>query len=446
MRILVLTHLYPPYLGGGTDARCEVVTNALRERGHSVRVLTSNHGLSSEQRDAEIQRRLILTDFLDHAPAEGYRALRRIEAANQEVLRENLDEFRPALVHVWSMQGLGKSLLLALRESRLPLVFDVADRWLADELRTDPWLAWWNREHVPFVNGFARGVLELTGQRERIDQIAPTRLYTWGRRLKDLYQSPDIPANAETPVVRSLIFERCYFTSQALKTATRAAGFAVDHGEIIYPGIPAERYAQPIRPQSAELKRFLIVAPLSLEHGILTALEALRLLKVAKIPATLGVYGSGSSEFMAQMRSFVVKHQLAVEFLAASTMDRGAAAIYGQYDAFLHTSEWDEPQLQAPLEAMASGLPVVASTAGVAAEIFRHGETALTYTPGNPAELAQRIQELTLQPALRAQMAENAQNEAMTTFHEHRMVDRIEQYLAASLEAQTGLQSEATPT
>ncbi len=439
MRILVVTHLYPPYLGGGTDARCEVVTNALRERGHSVRVLTSNHGLSSEQRDAEIQRRLILADFLDHPAVEGYLALRRVEAANQAVLRENIEEFRPELIHVWSLQGLGKSLLLGLRESRLPLVFDVADRWVADELRSDPWLAWWNRERAPFVNALARGVLELAGQRDRLDQTVPTRLRTWGRRLKDLYQSPDVPANEEAPLVRSLLFERCYFASQALKAATRRAGFAVDHGEVIYPGIPAEKFALPLRPQNAGLKRFLIVAPLSLEHGILTALEALRLLKAAKLPATLGVYGSGSSEFMAQMRSFVVKHQLSVEFLAASTMDRGAAAIYGQYDAFLHTSEWDEPQLQAPLEAMASGLPVVASVAGVGAEIFRHGETALTYTPGNPAELAQRIQDLALQPALRAQMAENAQNEVMTTFHEHRMVDRIEQYLAASLEAQTGL-------
>ena len=59
MKILVLTNLYPPHHAGTYDLRCQSVTELLRLRGHSVLVLTSNHGLNTEQRDEESVRRVI---------------------------------------------------------------------------------------------------------------------------------------------------------------------------------------------------------------------------------------------------------------------------------------------------------------------------------------------------------------------------------------------------
>ena len=129
-----------------------------------------------------------------------------------------------------------------------------------------------------------------------------------------------------------------------------------------------------------------------------------------------------------------MQHQLPVEFLTVSNQTRDLAAVHRQHDAFLHTSEWDEPFAATPLEAMACGLPVVGTRSGGARELLRHGENALTYRPGDCLELASRMQELQMQPALRCQMAETAQMEVITKFNESAVVDQIENYLGTSLE------------
>jgi len=72
--------------------------------------------------------------------------------------------------------------------------------------------------------------------------------------------------------------------------------------------------------------------------------------------------------------------------------------------------------------------------AGGSNELFRHGENAFTYQPGNAAELAARIQDLQRQPALRAQMAETAQAEVLSQYNESNVTDQIENYLNTSLE------------
>ena len=42
--------------------RCEAATEALKQRGHQLRVLTSNHGINTEQRDPDYQRLLAALD------------------------------------------------------------------------------------------------------------------------------------------------------------------------------------------------------------------------------------------------------------------------------------------------------------------------------------------------------------------------------------------------
>jgi hypothetical protein len=68
--------------------------------------------------------------------------------------------------------------------------------------------------------------------------------------------------------------------------------------------------------------------------------------------------------------------------------------------------------------------------------LLRHGENALTYPPGQPAELAARMQELQISPALRCQMAETAQAEVLAKFNDTVVMDRVENFLAVS-QAQT---------
>jgi glycosyltransferase involved in cell wall biosynthesis len=121
---------------------------------------------------------------------------------------------------------------------------------------------------------------------------------------------------------------------------------------------------------------------------------------------------------MAELRSFAVSHQLPVEFLSVSNQNSDLPAVYKQHDVLLHTPEWAEPFPFTPLEAMGCGLPVIGATSGGAGELLRHGENCLTYPPGEAAQLAARIQELLISPALRCQMAEAAQSEVLAKFND----------------------------
>lgn len=429
MKILVLTNLYPPHHAGSFDLRCQAVTEALAKRGHTMRVLTSNHGVGDEQRDAEIERRLLLNGVFDHPAVTGFRELRALETRNRARFLDAVAEFQPDLVHVFSLHGLSKSLLFTLRDARLPVVFDVADDWLAAGIRQDPWLRWWNRPQAPFLSGAWRRLLEITGQRAKIDAEAPTRMMPAYERMPEVYGPPETLEHLQPESVSGFRFYVLYFCSRTLKEKAVRAGFQVHHSEVIYPCVPTEQFVGQVKPQSAAVKKLLIVAPLIPPSGVKTALEALRIARQHKLAVTLGVYGRGESDYVAQLRSFVVTHQLPVEFLTVSNLTRDLAAIYRQHDAFLHTSESEESFPTTPLEAMASGLPVIATAVGATAELFRHGENAFTYTPGNAAELASRIHELLLQPALRCQVAETAQAEVLSRFNESVVLDQIENYL-----------------
>jgi glycosyltransferase involved in cell wall biosynthesis len=66
--------------------------------------------------------------------------------------------------------------------------------------------------------------------------------------------------------------------------------------------------------------------------------------------------------------------------------------------------------------------------------LFRHGDIALTYMPGDEGELASRIQQLVQQPELRMKIAENGQQEVLAKYNEAAVTDRIENYLQTSLE------------
>ncbi len=430
MKILVLTHLYPPHHAGTYDLRCQSISELLRLRGHTVLVLTSNHGLNTEQRDEEIHRRLLLNGAYGHPLVAGLRALQKLEERNHSVLSEAIAECEPDLVYVWSLRGLSKSLIFALRHTRLPTVYDIADRWLADDVREDPWLRWWN---APGTN-LTRSSLELAGQRNRLDAVTPTRMMKGINRIPEVYGQPEAVAGVQPDSIAAFRFDRLYFCSRALKQATEQAGFHVSHGEVIYPGIAAELFVGDVKPAAAPLKRLLVVSRLDESSGVLTAVQAILRARENKLPVALSIYGRGETEYISQLRSFIVQNSLPVELLTVSNQNRDLAAIYRQHDALLYTSESEEPFATVPLEAMACGLPVIGAYIGGARELFRHGENAFTYSPGDAVELASRIQELQMQPALRCQMAETAQAESQSKYNQTTVVDQIENYMNATLE------------
>jgi len=428
MKILVLTNLYPPHHAGTFDTHCETVAESLRLRGHSIFILTSTYGLRSEQRDEQIHRCLQLNSVYGQPAVTSYLELKALEVRNNEVLQEAVELFAPDVVHVFSLFGVSKSLLFALHNSRLPVVYDVFDHWLSANVREDPWLRFWNSPALPLLRHSTRKALEISGERGRLDATAPSRLAKGYDRIPALFAEGKARGAVEPGSIAGFRFDRIYFCSQALKDLTEQVGFPVRHAEVIYPGITAA-YIGDLKPPAAPMTKFLLVSRLNEESGALTALKALDIARKAGLKITLSVYGRGESGYMAKLRSFVVSHQLPVEFLNVSNLDSDLPAVYKQHDVLLHTPEWAEPFPFTPLEAMGCGLPIIGATSGAANELLRHGENALTYPAGDAAQLAARMQELLISPALRCQMAEAAQSEVLAKFNNATVMDQVENFL-----------------
>jgi glycosyltransferase involved in cell wall biosynthesis len=70
-------------------------------------------------------------------------------------------------------------------------------------------------------------------------------------------------------------------------------------------------------------------------------------------------------------------------------------------------STWAEPFGLVPIEAMACGVPVVATGVGGSREFLVDGENCLLFTPGDEASLVEAVRRLASDPGLRARLVRN---------------------------------------
>ncbi len=130
----------------------------------------------------------------------------------------------------------------------------------------------------------------------------------------------------------------------------------------------------------------LFVGRLSTEKGIHTMLLAWRLLK----GMYLKIVGDGS--LMAKIRESIEKEKLSsIEILGMRSREE---VLYFLKNALflIFPSEWYEGFPMIIAEAFSCGLPVIASRLGAMAEIVEDGRTGLLFEPGNPEDLAAKVE------------------------------------------------------
>jgi glycosyltransferase involved in cell wall biosynthesis len=85
----------------------------------------------------------------------------------------------------------------------------------------------------------------------------------------------------------------------------------------------------------------------------------------------------------------------------------------------------------AVLEAMSTGLPIVATDAGSIGEAFTHGIEGLYVPQRDPERLADAIERLLADPATYARMAEAARRRAVSEFDAHVTEKRLHERIRA---------------
>lgn len=104
---------------------------------------------------------------------------------------------------------------------------------------------------------------------------------------------------------------------------------------------------------------------------------------------------------------------------------RDTASAMRSLDIVVHASTEPEPFGMVIIEGMASSKPVIASRAGGAAELIEDGKTALGHAPGNEQELAEHMDKLVRDAALRQRLGQAGRSAAERLYNGKILVDKL---------------------
>jgi len=189
---------------------------------------------------------------------------------------------------------------------------------------------------------------------------------------------------------------------------------------ILVPNGVSEDFLRPL-PDGAALRASLgikpdeftvgLVSSLVAHEGIGTLLEAVKILRDRGVRARALIVGDGAERTALQRQAA----DLGLDAVFTGRVPSSKVRDYhAALDVFVVPRNPDRVcQLVTPLkpvEAMASGLPLVVSDVRALAEIVRDGETGLLTPSRNPGELADRLQHLQGRPDLRTKLGANARD------------------------------------
>ena len=171
-----------------------------------------------------------------------------------------------------------------------------------------------------------------------------------------------------------------------------------------------DKYDSLVRVLHGWERKFVLlhVGRLAAEKGVHRILEAFAIARALLPAGSLHLVIAGGGPEESALRRAAPPD---VTFLGVLDRQRVLPQLYASVDAFVLTSLTETLGLVV-LEAMASGLPVIATPAGGVAEHLRHGENGLAYPPGDVREMAHAMVRLVMNPALRDRLALGARKTA----------------------------------
>lgn len=165
---------------------------------------------------------------------------------------------------------------------------------------------------------------------------------------------------------------------------------------------------------------FVFVGRLTRQKALGTAIEA-----VARVPeARLVIVGEGPER--AELERLAAPLDGRVDFLGPLPRE-AALDVLRRATAAVLSSEWENLP-HAAVEALALGVPVVATAVGGVPELVRDGENGLLVPPGSPEELAAALARIVEEPGLRDRLAAAAAP-SVAGLSRERIYGRLEEIL-----------------
>ena len=280
-----------------------------------------------------------------------------IEQHNQAQMQDVLATYHPDVVAFWHMGAMSLGLITTTARLGYPLVFVIGDDWLCYGGWADGWLRWCN-EHPEE----AAAVEQRTG--------LPTRL-------------PDLGTIG--------IFS--FVSAWTKRRAEQIGGWHFPRAEIIFPGLSPTEFPPLVEvPDRPWRGRLLWVGRVLEQKGIETAISALSYL----LPdTTLDIVGPIEPAYRQRLEALAATLSIATPLSFSLASRQQMRQRYQQADVTLFTSMIEHEAFGlVPLEAMASGCPVIATGVGGSSEYCLDGVNCILVPPGDSAAVAHVVRQL----------------------------------------------------
>lgn len=355
MRVLLLNYEYPP-CGSGAGLATAALAEGLASRGVSVDVVTGGEHASSDPQlywDGDAAEEGVLTVYRvpsrrRAAHEAGVRGAVGYLTAATPVVRRLLEHERYDVVHfVFSLPT----------AAMLPLL----------DLHGAPVVVSLRGSDVP---GYDTG---LVGVQRAHRLLHPLTRWIWRRADRVIVPSESL--------------------GRLARRTDRGLRYSVVHG-----GVDLGRFRPRVALRRIDaVVRCLAVARLVERNGLNDLIDALALLERGRYQ--LEIVGTGPHEDALRERV----RRLGLESLVRFTgwLDHAEVARRHRAADIFTLAPWVESFGNAFVEALASGLPIVGSTAGGIPELIDHGRNGLLVGPRRPRELADAISCLAADPRLR---------------------------------------------
>ena len=381
MRILICSNIYPPRFIGGAEIIAHQQAKALKALGNEVSIFAGDirEGVDRHTPYEEAYEGLPVTRVrLTSQDFDPSRANFTHETVEKHFIN-TLNRIKPDIVHCHNLIGLSAAIPAIAKSNGIPSVLTLHDHW-----------------GYCYKNTAEKSPGKICTDHTRCSECKQNVLVDTGG---------DIPIRVRNDHLRALLdsVDLLLCPSDYLRTAYMAAGFPPEKLRTCWNGVDTARFLASDSPVEPHV-RFTFVGHFGKHKGVETLIRAASKLP-ERLSFILNLVGEGdqADAYRALAASLGIEGRLRFWGKIANSEIHKA---YSDTDVLVLPSVWPENQPVSITEAMAAGIPVLASRLGGIPELVVDGQTGFTFEPGDLDALAEKMLLLADDPALRESLGQ----------------------------------------
>lgn len=371
MKILIIAHAYPPYVGGGAEVSTSLLAEGLVRAGHQVSVLTCSEEAQEQVRNGVFIRRIVSPNIYWSFTAKpsGLEKLAWTLRDNKngkalQAISQGIKEFQPDIMVTSTLENFGADAWVAAHRSGVPMVHILRN-----------------------YNIMCANMAMYKNGKNCARACVLCNCLSIGKRRASQYVNGVIGLSSH---ILNAHLNNGYF-----KNASRAVVPNFIPEDVVALG--SERMPPVVRSPIV----FGYLGTLAEHKGIGHLVAAFKAFGKSH-PVKLLVAGSGDAEYVARLKEDLAEND--AEFLGWMKQDD----FFKMIDCLVIPSLWHEPFGRVVLEAFASGVPVIGSVRGGIPEVIRSGYNGFLFEPDDVGSLGSILRRICGNPSELQALAQNA--------------------------------------